>query len=193
MCSSSNETLQKELNRLAWASAAGNLTLGALSQATGRSPFRSPATVRILEEARNLVESTPPSELSKRNRDLLRHMQVQNATANGFLQNRMLSPRHQTIIVASMMALGGIPGRARFIAYASGADTEDAAPLFQQMAELIVSYSALVTPVRQIAIVLNLPVVTTVKSAAVLLLPIDRPLWTERSDAEPGWIAATPS
>jgi hypothetical protein len=39
----------------------------------------------------------------------------------------------------------------------------------------------------------NLPVVTTVKTAAVLLLPIDRPLWTERSDAEPGWIAATPS
>ena len=54
-------------------------------------------------------------------------------------------------------------------------------------------YSALLTPVRQIAIVLNLPVVTTVKSAAVLLMPIDRPLWTERSDAEPGWIAATPS
>lgn len=37
------------------------------------------------------------------------------------------------------------------------------------------------------------PTVTTVKTAAVLLLPIDRPLWTERSDAGPGWIAATPS
>jgi hypothetical protein len=32
-------------------------------------------------------------------------------------------------------------------------------------------YSALLTPVRQIAIVLNLPVVTTVKGSAVLLLP----------------------
>jgi hypothetical protein len=54
-----------------------------------------------------------------------------SATANGFLQNRMLSPRHQTIIVASMTALGGIPGRAKFIAYASGADTEDAALMCQ--------------------------------------------------------------
>jgi hypothetical protein len=92
----------------------------------------------------------------------------------------MLSPRHQTIIVASMMALGGIPGRAQFIAYASGADTEDAALLFQQMAKLIAGYSTLVAPVRQIAIVLNLPVVTTLQTSA-MLLPIDRLLWTERS------------
>jgi len=178
---SSNEALQKELNRLAWASAAGNLTLGTLSLATGALALQVASDVRMLEQARNLVESTPPSELSKRNRDLLRRMQVPDATANGFLQNRVLSPRHQTIVVASMMALGGIPGRAQFIAYASGADTEDAALLFQQMAELIASYTALITPVRQIAIVLNLPVVTTVKGSAVLLLPIDRLLWTERS------------
>jgi hypothetical protein len=137
--------------------------------------------VRILEQARNLVESTPPSELSRRNRDQLRQMQVPDAIANGLLQNRILSPRHQTIIVTSMTALGGIPGRAQFIAFASGADTEDAALLFQQMAELIVGYSAKIAPVRQIAIVLNLPVVTTVSGSTALLLPIDRLLWTERS------------
>jgi hypothetical protein len=107
-------------------------------------------------------------------------MLVPDATANGFLQNRVLSPRHQTIIVASLMALGDIPGRAQFIAYASGADTEDAALIFQQMAELITGYNALVAPVHHIAIVHNLPVVTAVKNS-VMLLPIDRLLWTERS------------
>ena len=178
---SSNETLQKDLNRLAWASAAGNLTLGALSLATGALALQVASNVRILEQARNLVESTPPSELSRRNRDQLRQMQVPDAIANGLLQNRILSPRHQTIIVTSMTALGGIPGRAQFIAFASGADTEDAALLFQQMAELIVGYSAKIAPVRQIAIVLNLPVVTTVSGSTALLLPIDRLLWTERS------------
>jgi hypothetical protein len=177
---SSNETLQKELNRLAWASAAGNLTLGALSLATGALTLQVASNVRMLEQARNLVESTPPSELSKCNRDLLRRMQVPDVTANGFLQNRVLSPRHQTIIIASMMALSDIPGRAQFIAYTSGADTEDAALMFQQMAELITGYNALVAPVHHIAIVLNLPVVITVKNSA-MLLPIDRLLWTERS------------
>ena len=80
------------------------------------------------------------------------------------------------------MALGSVSGRAQFIGYTSGADTEDAALLFQQMAELIANYSALVEPVRNLSIVLNLPVMTTAKGAAVLLLPIDRLLWTERTD-----------
>jgi len=79
-----------------------------------------------------------------------------------------------------MTALSGIPGRAGFIAYAGLADTEDAALLFQQMAELIAGYSAKVAPVRQVAIVFNLPVITTAKGPA-LLLPIDRLLWTQRS------------
>ncbi len=110
-------------------------------------------------------------------------MQVPDATANGFLQNRMLSPRHQTVIVASMMALGrGASTRdAPSSSPTPAAPPEDAALLFQQMAELIVGYSTVVAPVGQIAIVHNLPVVTTVKGSAVLLLSIDRLLWTERS------------
>jgi hypothetical protein len=180
---SSNEILQKELNRLAWASVAGNMVLGGLSLATGALALKVASNVRIVEQARNIVESTPPSELSKRNRDQLNQMQVPDLVANGFLQNRWLSPRHQTIIVASMMAIGSVPGRGEFIAYVSEADTEDAALSFQQMAELIASYNALVAPVRQISIVLNLPIVATDKNSAVLLVPIDRLLWTERTAA----------
>jgi hypothetical protein len=174
--------LQKELNRLAWASAAGSMALGTLSMATGAIALKVASDVRFLEQARNIVESTPPSELSKRNRSLLRQMQISDAIANGFLQNKWLSPRHQTIIVASMLGLGAVSGRAQFIHYTSSTDTEDAALLFQQMAELIANYSALVEPLRNVSIVLNLPIMTTAKGAAVLLLPIDRLLWTERTD-----------
>jgi hypothetical protein len=177
---SSNEVLQKELNRLAWASAAGNLSLGAVSMATGAVVLKAASDVRLLEQARNLVTATPPSELSKRNRETLRRMQVPDAVANGFLQNRMLSPRHQTIIVASMQTLNDVPGRGPFIAFASGADTEDVALLFQQMAELMAGYAASVAPVRQVMMAANLPMVSA-KDATVLLLPIDRLLWTERS------------
>jgi hypothetical protein len=178
---SSNEVLQKELNRLAWASAAGNMVLGGLSMVTGAVALKVASDMRILEQARNIIESTPPSELSKRNRGSLRQMQVPDAIANGFLQNRWLSPRHQTIIVTSIISLGSVPGRAQFISYAASADTEDAALLFQQMAELIANYSALVEPIRDISIILNLPIATTIKSSSVLLLPIDRLLWTERT------------
>jgi hypothetical protein len=178
---SSNEVLQKELNRLAWASVAGSMALGALSMATGAVVLKAASDVRLLEQARNIVESTPPSELSKRNRDLLGQMQIPDAVVDRYLQNRWLSPRHQTIIVASIFALRDVSGRRQFIGYASEADTEDAALLFQQMAELIANYSALVERVSGISIVLNLPIITAGQGSSLLLLPIDRLLWTERS------------
>ena len=190
---SSNEALQKELDRLAWASAAGNLTLGALSMVTGALALQVASNVRVLEQAQNVVAATPPSELSKRNRDQLKRLVVPDAVADRFLRNTALSPRHQTIIVASMTALGTIPGQASFIDYASSADTEDTALLFQQMAELIAGYSTLVMPVRQIVIVLNLPLITTANGAVLLLLPIDRLLWTERNaDLAKGLARAQP-
>jgi hypothetical protein len=178
---SSNPVLQAELNRLAWASAAGNLTLGALSMVTGALVLQVASNVRLLEQARGLVEATPPSELSKRNRAELARIGVTDAAADRFLQNRTLSPRHQMIMVASMVALGDIPGRAGFIAYAARSDSEDQALLFQQMAELLAGYSAGVSPVRQIDFLGNLPLAYTDKKRTVTLLPVDRVLWTERS------------
>lgn len=187
---SSNETLQRELNRVAWAEAAGNLTLGALSAVTGAVVLKAASDVRMLDQARNIVAATPPADLSKRNREALRQMQVQDAVIDRFLNNRALSPRHQTIIVASLMALGDIPGRAHFIAYASGAENEDAALLFQQMAELVVGYTTAVAPVPQIIFLYNLPVAVTAKGS-VMLLPIDRLPWTERTAAIARNLAAT--
>jgi hypothetical protein len=178
---SSNEALQKELDRLAWASAAGNLTLGALSFVTGALALQVAGNVRLLEQAQNIVAATPPSELSRRNREQLRRMAVPEAIADRFLRNPALSPRHETIIVASMAALDAIAGRARFIEYAGSADTEDAALLFQQMAELIATYNTDVSPVRQIAVRFNLPIVSVSKDTSIALLPVDRLLWTPRS------------
>ena len=178
---SSNEALQKELDRMAWASAAGNLTLGALSFVTGALALQVASNVRLLEQAQNVVEATPPSELSKRNRQHLRRMAVPDAISDRFLRNPALSPRHETIIVASMAALGDIQGRARFIDYAASADTEDAALLFQQMAELIATYHSAVSPVLRIAVVFNLPIVSTAKNREIVFLPIDRLSWTPRN------------
>jgi hypothetical protein len=84
------------------------MVLGALSMATGAVALKAASNVRLLEQARNIVESTPPSELSRRNRELLGQMQIPDAVVDRFLQNRWLSPRHQTIIVASIMALGNV-------------------------------------------------------------------------------------
>src|SRR6516225_9743868 len=83
---SSNEVLQKELNSVAWASAAGNLTLGAASMVTGAAVLQAASGVRTLEQAKDLVNALPPSELSKRNREALRHIRVPDPITDRFLE-----------------------------------------------------------------------------------------------------------
>src|SRR6516162_1626987 len=178
---STNEVLQKELNSVAWASAAGNLTLSAASMVTGAAVLQAASGVRTLEQAKDLVNALPPSELSKRNREALRHMRVPDPITDRFLENRLLSPRHQTIIIEAMKALGAIPGRSAFIQYAARADSEEAALLFQEMAELLADYHRSVAPIQRIEIYQNVPVAYTGQASAVILLPIDRLLWTERT------------
>jgi hypothetical protein len=178
---SRNEALQKELNSVAWAAAAGNLTLGAASMVTGAVVLQVASGVRNIEQAKSIVNALPPTELSKRNRQALHQMHVPEPVSDRFLENRLLSPRHQTVIVEAMKALQGTLGRATFIQYAARADSEDAALLFQQMAELIAGYHRTVAPIQRLDIYQNVPVAYTGQGSAVILLPIDRLLWTERT------------
>jgi hypothetical protein len=133
------------------------------------------------ETAKNIVNALPPTELSRRNREALHQMRVPDSVADRFLQNPLLSPRHQTVIVEAMKTLRGIPGRTAFVQYAARADSEDAALLFQEMAELLAGYHRSVMPIQRLEIYMNIPVAYTGKGSAVVLLPIDRLLWTERS------------
>ena len=178
---SSNEVLQKELNSVAWASAAGNLTLSAASMVTGAAVLQAASGLRTLEQAKDLVNALPATELSKRNREALRQMRVPDPVANRFLENRLLSPRHQTVIVEAMKTLRGVPGRSAFIQYAARADSEDTALLFQEMAELLADYHRSVAPIRRLDIYQNVPVAYIDQGSAVILLPIDRLLWTEKT------------
>jgi len=155
--------------------------LSAASMVTGAAVLQAASGLRTLEQAKDLVNALPPMELSKRNREALRQMRVPDAVADRFLENRLLSPQHQTIIVEALKALGAIPGRSAFFQYAARADSEDAALLFQEMAELLADYHRSVAPIQRLEIYQNVPVAYTAPGSAVILLPIDRLLWTERT------------
>jgi len=178
---STNEVLQKELSSVAWASAAGNLTLSAASMVTYAAVLQAASGLRTLEQAKDLVNALPATELSRRNREALRQMRVPDPVADRFLENQMLSSRHQTVIVEALKALGAIPVRSAFIQYAARADGEDTALLVQEMAELLADYHRSVSPIQRLEIYQSVPVAYTGQGSAVILLPIDRLLWTERT------------
>ena len=141
---------------------------------TGAVVLQVASGVRTLEQAKSIVNALPATKLSRRNREALREMRVPDSIADRFLQNRLLSPRHQTVIVEGMKALLGVPGRPAFIRYPARADGEDAALLFQETAELLAGYHRTVAPIQRIDIYLNIPVAYTAKGSAVVLVPIDR-------------------
>ena len=103
---STNEVLQKELNSVAWAAAAGNLTLSAASMVTGAAVLQAASGLRTLDQAKNIVNALPATELARRNREALRQMGVPNVVTDRFLQNHVLSPRHETVIVEAMKHCG---------------------------------------------------------------------------------------
>jgi hypothetical protein len=80
-----------------------------------------------------------------------------------------------------MKMLHAVPGRSAFIQYVERADSEDTALLFQQMAELLAGYHRTVGLIQRLDIYLNIPVAYTAKGTTLVLLPIDRLLWTERT------------
>jgi hypothetical protein len=186
---SSNEVLQKELNSVAWASASGNLSIGAVTMVSGAVVLEVAGNIRLLDQAKTIITTQPPQELSRRNRATLAAMGVPPATADKFLENRVLSPRHQTVICEAMRSLGDIPGQAAFIRYAAQAENEDSALLFQQMAELFAGYHATVSKLRRLEIFVNLPIGYASNGSAILMVPVDRVVWTQRTAEITGKIA----
>ena len=127
----------------------------------------------------------------RRNREALRQMRVPDLVADRFLENHLLSPRHQTVIVEANEGAARGTRPLGFHQYAARADGEDAALLFQEMAELLAGYHRTVAPIRRVEIYLNVPVAYTEKGSAVVLLPIDRLLWTERTSGIATGLAQT--
>jgi hypothetical protein len=178
---SSNEVLQKDLNSVAWTAAAGNLSVGLVSAATGSAALDVASKVRWLDQAKSIIDAKTPQELSLQNRKTLGGLQVPSDAVDAFLANRMLSPRHQTLIVSALQSLGGVTGTAAFIRYATQAENEDSALYIQQQAELLAGYSAKVSPVRSIAILVNMVAAQDRAGNEVIVIPVDHVVWSQRT------------
>ena len=146
----SNQAVQKELNRIGWASAIGNLAPGILT-----APASAPAMMLLkgfkwVETFDEVLEQSPPGMLRERNQEALAKMGIESGLAGRFLDDKIFSPRHKTILVGSLAALKKAEGRAHLIEAALGAETEVEALFYQQVAETLAGYE------REKAVILEL-------------------------------------
>lgn len=181
---SSNETLQRQLNSIAWASFAGETTIAALTAAaSGGASVALTATSVIGRNQDRLRESTP-NDLRRDNLALLLKMGVTKEDANRLLNNPSFSPWHQTDFVNELAALDGVMGRGEFVR-AAGEITEDEADAIfcVETARLMRRIHGAGTRLLRITLSNGYPVCLTADGHLVVALQWDYAAWTPRAAA----------
>jgi hypothetical protein len=178
---SSNKVLQKNLNSVAWASSVGDFafSVAMLPAGVGGTVV---SNVRLANSVKNVVREQPPQRLRIINDEVLTKIGIAEDLRKQFLDHPSFTPRQFTIICANLDALGSVAGRDAFLTVALGAQDEVQANFYTTMAQLLRGYHESVSPLTVITPLNRITVAQAAKGQAVLALPLDRLIWTDRAD-----------
>ncbi len=187
---SSNKVLQKELNGVAWASAAGGLTLSAALMPVGGAAAVVTLS-RTAQQLSDVVYEYPPQRLRQINEQKLQSMGMPSDLIARFLDNQAYTPTQNTAIVLALENLPGAAGRNDFLRLATTADEEEMTEFFTRVAETLRGYHAKVAAVQDISVHGPLAFAKASNGMVMIPLPIDYATWTEKaSEGVPEAIAA---
>jgi len=176
--------LQRELDRVGWASLAGYTSTFAMMLVPVPNPLPlaliSLNSVEILNRA---LEEYGPADLRVMNLRQLKSMGVRDGLAAKFLDHPFYSPRHQSIIVSCLAALSKSKRRDRFLTVALNALSEDEALFYQQAAELLRAYHEQVLPIAEITTIGRIPLGRSKERSLFFPAPIDHAVWMQKTEA----------
>jgi hypothetical protein len=183
-----NPVLQEELDRLAWADYAGGIGVGLAQSAipgVGGLLLTTSGTARLLNE---VINTTPSSELWLRNKNKLTAMNIHPDTVELFLNNPSFSPALQTLMTEALEELAGVSNRDLFIKISLQASTHRMASIITEMATMIAGYHRNVAPLETFAPLGRVLSAITATGTAVVALPADHLLWTEKVADAATWL-----
>jgi hypothetical protein len=172
---SSNNELQKQLNRFAWAAYAGGLPYLFVPFVDDRDfqSDESEPTDRLTE----LLLVYSPEDLRRLNRIELAVMGVAKPLRDEFIRHPWYSPRHESVLVGALSALDLTADRAAFIRVSVTAGSEDEASFYQRTAELMRTFNDRVSTLQRIVVIDGTPMAYTENGTLVLPLPADHIIW----------------
>ncbi len=174
----SNQIMQDELAEIARPMFYGKATAG-LALAAG--PGGAGVAVSALNMGDKLVDALrdkSPTELRRMNFDIMvKRMGVPERTAEAFLDNSLITPTTQTIIVDALSRLGDIRGQTDFIRLVSRSRGEGDAFGYQRSAQLMLRVHQ-TSPVVLITQLRGLPVCQTEGGTVVIPIQWDYVAWT---------------
>jgi hypothetical protein len=176
---SSNPILQKELDRVGWAGAAGSLSFSAALMPLGGLGYVV-SMPRLGQQINEFLRAQPPAKVRQIAQERLSGMGVSPSLIQLFLDNPNFTPRHTAVIVASLGRLKGTENRQAFIRFSLKASDEPSANFMMNMAETLGGYHEKVSPLLHLTVHDHLILAVAKNGAAVIPFPLDYGIWTER-------------
>ncbi len=178
---SSNPVLQKELNRVGWASVAASLSFSAAMMPLGVAGSVVSYS-RLGQQINEVLKEQPPVKLRQRNEKALLEMGISKDATKKFLDHPTFTPRQFTVIVTSLSALKGTIGRDAFLRFALAANDEESANFVMNIAEIMKGYHETVSPIEEIRVGSGLVFARAKNGSVIIPFPVDHFFWTEQAD-----------
>ena len=166
-----NETLRRELERVASAASVGSFGVRLATPGLG--------AIGTLGEVNELVWTTSAADLEVLNVKRLKELGLATDEIEAFLDNPAWSPSRLTGLVAALHGMSGVEGRGALAFLASAAESEEEAFFFQRSAEMLSLYHREVAPVRQILAGEVWGGGVTAGGTFAMVLALDYLAWTE--------------
>ena len=176
---SNNEELQRELTKVAQATAGGGFIVNAATSAVSGGAGAALTVVGVNESLSNVLTNSTPEDLRILNRKKLLALGVDRELADEFLMHPWFSPWHETVTTDALSTIGANPSE--FLRDAVKALTPEDAFYFQRIAQILAKYHTTAGPLR--AVQFQNGLITAVAQDGTLVVPVslDYAVWAERT------------
>ena len=174
---STNEELQRELTKVAQATAGGGLVANAATTFATGGAGAALTVIGANETLTDVLANSTPEDLRMLNRKKLLALGVDRKLADEFLMHPWFSPWHETITTDALARIG--VNRTAFLTDAVKSLTPEDALFFQRVAQILARYHASTAPLR--AIRFDGGIVTALDKDGTLVVPVslDYAIWAE--------------
>lgn len=178
---SSNETLQRELNGIAWATFAGKMTFTVATMPICGAAGLSLTSAGVTNTLNKTLMDQAPAELRLRNLKAMLAMGCDRAVANQFNNSTAFSPSVQTAIVMNLETLNGVANRAAFFDLAGSEATDEGDALFYLGTSRVLAELHAKKPLARLQQVGRIPVAVQKDGRAVAAIQWDYAAWTDKA------------
>jgi hypothetical protein len=176
---STNAVLQKELDRISWASFAGGLTFQVATMPIGGGAGAALTATGLTKTFEEVVREKSPTDLKIMNRKILVEMGASAADAEAFLNNAAFSPTAETAFALNLKSLDGVANRGAFVRLAAKTSSDETDAIFcVETAALMGNLHKGGKPLARIALIGDFPICIAKDGTVVVALQWDYAAWT---------------